>query len=1248
MQILDFFASFDSAVTDFHRGLNNITKAIDSFNSNVISVANDIVRSVDNVSNAILSISDGVAGISTAIVKSDDAIKNSLSLFANFYSAMDRGGKALTTLGTAHNVYADAVRASALSEKGLTAAKELGFKVNEQGLFYTESKRVLNEKLKWDTKEGITLTVEATAIELEKEKALNLTARALHSTAAASAAAAKATGVLTIAQKLSTTVHKIAAVGIKIFTAALKATGIGLIIAAVNILINGLQRLGRLFTRESAAVRDLRKENEKLTESTNKLIDAKRSSEEAHNNQIRAIETEEAAALGLLSRMTALSNKIEEYTMHGKDTVELHKQMAAYTNILSDSVEGLNLQYDLESGMLSESLSLIREQIEARAEQARATAAQERAVELARERIKIEEQLYLLGRERASLEEQNQRGIQGLLENTNERYEELNKMLKDNEAAFAHNTSIIVENMMNATDAVDNYAAAVEEAEQRAAYAMAAMEKAQRTALESLAREYTTISGAMTDMFNKIRTESEVTIASAEETLGHNIEVAEQWAEDIDLLMSKDLYPGFVESLKAMGIHGAAEIRALVSGLDDDPDGLQRLSDLFAEGGERATNVLATIFNIDTSVADAARMMALGSRNAVAQELDAAGFFDMGADVVHGLIDGITAYYENAKAAGAALGNAVTRGTRGELRTQSPSREFMNIGEMIGQGLINGISSMSKSVNRTIESLCNGLINISRFTLGIHSPSKRFAEEIGLPIVQGIESGIEDNAYLAENAAANMSEDVFDKASEWISNYQRSIRHTAREELRMWQQLTRVYRDESDERLKIDQNIHRLQNELGREKIDDANRWLELRRRNAEVSTREEVALWQAVTTATVEGTQAREDAERRLHESTMHLIREREDLENRILQLQTDHEDAVSRRADAILNTFRLFDGVNEREEVSYQTLIDNLNSQVEELRDWEANLATLEGNGIYTALLETLREMGPAANAEIAALAQMSEEQLAAYAETWREKHALARSMAIEELEPLREETEAEIEKLTDRLNYLADTGFVEAGVNTIEGYVSGVRSAFPQVEAAAMEITDIITRISEDSDNTIGVHFQLYGEDGILAFVDRVITDKARMFETGVSGIVRKVVDKFTEMGRSVQDIIRRMMDAVDNILRIEGYNVGRNFFRALGEGLISEQANLLTQALQTAAAIRAAFESSHSSSITPFAAMGADIFPGATPILPAHMIVAMQDTRRDAGDINQYFYGVREEKTAYQVYRAAQRALTMEFR
>jgi len=535
------------------------------------------------------------------------------------------------------------------------------------------------------------------------------------------------------------------------------------------------------------------------------------------------------------------------------------------------------------------------------------------------------------------------------------------------------------------------------------------------------------------------------------------------------------------------------------------------------------------------------------------ERLEAADFEAFGVMTAQGYADGINEGIDNTVTAILDLGNHAINAFTGLFSFGSPSKRFKLYGKWTVQGFIDGINETMSLATDQMDYLCDsiiqiasttpddmpqigtnivdgvyegikgaeqnfasrvssffsGIVNRAKDALGISSPSKRFSEEIGLPIVQGIETGIEDNAYLAENAARDMSDSVLDRAREWIRNYQRLFSHSVEEELKMWQRLTDVYRKESEERLEIDHNIARLQNQIGRDTIDEANRWLELRRRNNDVSAREEVILWQSVTDSIIKGTEAREDAERRLHEANQRMLAEREDLTNRMMQLEKQYEEAVENRAGSIADAFRLFDGLREREEVSAQTLKSNLQDQVGEMRSWADNMTALADRGIDDGLLAALRGMGPAANAEISALISMSESQLEEYAEMWSEMHEIAKVMAVEELTQLREDTDDEIGKLAEQLEYLAGTTFVQAGVNTMKGYADGITAGLPLVQNAL---------IGMDQNDA---------PELILGITD-ILPEVVATFSKRFTDIVDIVSSKLIQMSRKAQDILNRVRE------------------------------------------------------------------------------------------------------------------------
>jgi tape measure domain-containing protein len=125
------------------------------------------------------------------------------------------------------------------------------------------------------------------------------------------------------------------------------------------------------------------------------------------------------------------------------------------------------------------------------------------------------------------------------------------------------------------------------------------------------------------------------------------------------------------------------------------------------------------------------------------------------------------------------------------------------------------------------------------------------------------------------------------------------------------------------------------------------------------------------------------------------------------------DFKKALDDRAKAISNFVGLFEQFTHKD-VSGSDLLGNLGGQVDTLKDWKKNLSTLATRGIDEGLLAELKEMGPKAADEIAALTTLSDSELTQYVALWKEKNSLARAEARTELEGLRAETQEKIAEL------------------------------------------------------------------------------------------------------------------------------------------------------------------------------------------------------------------------------------------
>lgn len=138
------------------------------------------------------------------------------------------------------------------------------------------------------------------------------------------------------------------------------------------------------------------------------------------------------------------------------------------------------------------------------------------------------------------------------------------------------------------------------------------------------------------------------------------------------------------------------------------------------------------------------------------------------------------------------------------------------------------------------------------------------------------------------------------------------------------------------------------------------------------------------------------------------------EQLERDIQSLNDQYKNAVESRANSLYQSYGLFDEVTKKESVSSDTLMKNLEGQVQEFGEWQDILGQLSARGVDSELISELQKMGPSAIEEIRALNSMSDDELDKYVSLWSIKHAQAREQAVSELEGMRIETQEQIAQL------------------------------------------------------------------------------------------------------------------------------------------------------------------------------------------------------------------------------------------
>lgn len=136
--------------------------------------------------------------------------------------------------------------------------------------------------------------------------------------------------------------------------------------------------------------------------------------------------------------------------------------------------------------------------------------------------------------------------------------------------------------------------------------------------------------------------------------------------------------------------------------------GINSPSTVMAEqGGYIIAGLKKGITDAISSVTETAKKIL----SAIKSAFDNFSLFDIGKNLIQGLIDGVNNMIETAKNAVANVGTAVIDKVKNVLGIHSPSTVFAEIGGYIAQGLANGITAAQGYVDEAMQGVINGVTN---------------------------------------------------------------------------------------------------------------------------------------------------------------------------------------------------------------------------------------------------------------------------------------------------------------------------------------------------------------------------------------------------------------------------------------------------------------------------------------------------------------------------------------------------------
>lgn len=467
----------------------------------------------------------------------------------------------------------------------------------------------------------------------------------------------------------------------------------------------------------------------------------------------------------------------------------------------------------------------------------------------------------------------------------------------------------------------------------------------------------------------------------------------------------------------------------------------------------------ASITAHSRTVGDAMRTVlstAVSNINRMKPEFETAG-----KNAGQGFINGINSKLGGARSAGRSLGLAALEAAKKALDSHSPSREFIHLGENVGEGLAIGVSNSIVPAAQAASGMIDEVIAVSEKGVDAFEDwinEKQYYGELSLMdelagwenLQKKYRAGSEERMKIDREVYRVQNELVsatYQASLDWIEEEKYYKRLSTEEELAAYEQMQARYLEGSKERMELDRKVFTLRNQLVDESYQNSMDWIEEEKYYNRLSLADELAAYKRVQSRYAKGTEERKKLDREVYrleqeiyeaqqqyiadvQSVQESANQRriqleeayankvksinEQLERDIESLNQQYQDAVESRTKSLYQSYGLFDEVAKKEAVSSETLMQNLEGQVQEFGEWQDILGQLSARGVDSDLIAELQEMGPSAIEEIRALNSMSDDELEKYVSLWSIKHAQARDQATSELEGLRVETQEQIAQL------------------------------------------------------------------------------------------------------------------------------------------------------------------------------------------------------------------------------------------
>lgn len=535
-----------------------------------------------------------------------------------------------------------------------------------------------------------------------------------------------------------------ATVGLSGALATLSSGGIALVVGALIGFVTWL-------SRETDEQKKAREASEKHKESIKKLNDEVAQGKERYEDHRREIKA-------TADENEKLVRKIEELSSVQKKTASQKKELAAATQTLNNNVSGLNIVYDKATGSINMTADAIRRQIEVSKQSAEAEAANQRLVEIAKQKLEVEDKIADVKSKLKDAEEKlgesasnstiKEVALQKVREDAGKQLSDLEGSLKSLESQYEETSNTAVKS-------AEASAQAVEDASGRQVLTWNTLNESQRKLVEDMRSQYETMRNEVQNAFQAIEQQAVVSVDQMTANLQKNIEYVDKWAGNLETLARRGLDQGLIEQLRQAGPKAAEQTQALVEASDEQ---LGNLNQKWSEAGDKAKEgFLRGINAAGVELAPEVQAMVTAIGDEFRKALQDAGFDVKAREIPEKVGEGITSNITAAAQAMSGIAESAKQGFNGV------PEEARNSGAQVSGQYAQGITdnqSVAQGAGELLKSASLGALD------GIFGDAQTKGSELGSGLSSGVSGGIEAVQGAANALKAGAVTSVAGMASE--------------------------------------------------------------------------------------------------------------------------------------------------------------------------------------------------------------------------------------------------------------------------------------------------------------------------------------------------------------------------------------------------------------------------------------------------------------------------------------------------